>query len=652
MSNSRIALTLVSCAALFACSAMEDPLASTSVQRSLAKWVLVSPASPTIAPGQSLALDVEMQDASGRDVTGQPEVWSTSDSSIATVSSSGVVSAHAVGSAKIYVASGLQSAYADVSVSTAPAAPHWVSVSPATAQLSVHSMLPIFASVTDANNHVVADVPVTWSSSNPELATVDASGNILGIAPGTLNIIAHVGNNQATTQVRVVAATGPGTAPPPPPGPVPPPPPPASQPPASGSLYTSYRSTSPHWSHISTMMTDFYYSWTTAERQWAGEHYDYSMSGSGTAWRGVNPTVGHLPYTLEWTVVVPNSHSPASLGTVYYNDMVAWYRAHPSYNIENAFLHIGGTTRDSTHRKVVTIWDSPRWMVNPADEGARQYQVDRFQRITANEGGAFVDEASSDMTGHTAGTLEFSAASDFEAPQTATFAAIKRALGNKTLMLNTAEYTKPFDQANALAAGAVHLERMNNPLFSGIAQSWQWVESLTNSGVLVDFVNLYDSPYVNTISATFPRGNSSTPAGRMKMWELASYYLVVPSTPDNLTLQLENSWNTPYSSLWLRAQEADIGHPTGPRVLASRGTDPLGQAYALYTRDMDRALVIVRVNQGWGSHLYTDGSAVTIPLPTTDQWVPLNADGTLGSPVTSVTLRNVEAAILIKKSRL
>src|SRR5512140_3678384 len=487
MSISRQVLTLVSGAALLACSAMEDPSASTSVQHSLAKWVLVSPAAPTIAPGQSIALDVEMQDASGRDVTGQPEAWSSSDSSIATVSNTGVVTAVAIGTARVYVASGLQKAYADVNVSTAPPVPHWVSLSPATVQLSVHSILPLFATVTDASNHVVTDVPITWTSSNPALATVDASGNILGVAPGALSIIAHVGSNQAVAQVHVVAAGGPGTSSPPPPGPVPPPPPPFTPPPSSGSLFGTYSPTSPHWSHISTMMTDFYYAWTSAERQWAGQHYDYSMSGSGTAWRSANPTVGHLPYTLEWTVIV--SRTGGSIGTGYYNDMVAWYGAHPSYNIETAFLHIGGTVRDSAHRKVVTIWDSPRWMINPADEGARAYQVDRFQRITANESGAFVDEASSDMTGHTAGSMEFPLASDFEAPQTATFAAIKRGIGNKTLMINTAEYTKPFDRANAIAAGAVHLERMNNPLYSGIAQTWQWVEGLTSQGVLVDFVN-------------------------------------------------------------------------------------------------------------------------------------------------------------------
>jgi hypothetical protein len=59
-----------------------------------------------------------------------------------------------------------------------------------------------------------------------------------------------------------------------------------------------------------------------------------------------------------------------------------------------------------------------------------------------------------------------------------------------------------------------------------------------------------------------------------------------------------------------------------------------------------------RVNQAWGTHSYLDASAITIPLPTSDIWLPLRADGTLGAPVTSVSLRNVEAMVLIKKSRI
>jgi len=644
MLNSRNALTLVSCAALFACSAMEDPAASTSTPRSLAKWVIVTPAAPTIAPGATIALAVELQDASGRVVTGQPEAWSSSDSTIATVTSTGVVTAHALGAAKIYIASGAQSAYSDLTVSNAAPAPRWVSVAPATAQVSVRSTMALFASVTDAQGHLVSNVPVTWTSSNPAIATVDTSGAITGVAPGSANIIAHAGSNQAVSQLHVVAGSTVVA-------PAPPPPPPVQPPPASGSLYSGYSAMSPHWPHIRTMMTDFYYGWTNAERTWAGQHYDYAMSGSSSAWRTVNTSVGFLPYTLEWTTIIPGPKQQDNVQSGYYKDMIAWYQAHPSYSIENAFLHVAGAAHDSAGRVVITIWDSRRWVVNPADEGSRLYQVDRYQRIVANVDGAFVDEAAA-MSGRIGAVQEFSRGADYETAETAMLAAIKHGMGNKVLMLNTGLYIGAVDKANILAAGAVHLEGMNNPMFPGMPNDWQWVEGLLSQNVLVDFVALYSSQYINSIPSTFSHGNSATSAQRFKLWELASYYMVVPSNPASLTLQLENSWNLPYSSLWMRAQEANIGHPLGTRLLASRGVDPLGQSYAVYTRDMDRALIVARVNQGWGAHSYVDATAVTIPLPTTDQWLPLNADGTLGAPVTSVTLRNVEAAILVKKSRL
>jgi hypothetical protein len=647
MRTPRVLLTLSCCFALAACSAMDAPTTSqtTSPPRSLAKWVMITPATPTLAPGATLALDVVMQDASGRVLSGQPEAWSTSDSAVATVSGTGVVSAHATGAAKIFVTSGTQSAFADITVSTAAPAPRWVSVNPGSATVQVRQTLALFAMVTDAGSHLVTDVPVTWTSANPAIATIDTTGAVTGVAAGAVNIVVRAGTNQSTAQVTVIPAAVVVA-------PAPPPPAPVTPPVSSGSLYGSYSSTSPHWPHIRTMMTDFYYGWTSAERTWAGQHYDYAMSGSGTAWLAGNPTVGHFPYTLEWTVIIPGA-AHDGLTTVYYADMVAWYRAHPSLSLESAFLHRAGASRDSAGRAVVSIWGSARWMVNPADAGAREYQADRFTRIVANEGGAFVDEAGSgDMLGRIRGTQEYPTSDAYVPAQTAAFAAIKRAMGTKVLMLNTAEYRTDFDRANAVAAGAAHMELINNPLSANMPSNWQWIESLVNSGVFVDMVAAYSTTYANSIPTTFPHGNSATSAQRMKLWELASYYLVVPSNPALLALQLENAWNVPYSSMWLRAQEANIGHPVGARVFASRGTDPLGQAYVVYTREMDRALIVVRVNQGWGAHSYIDGTAVTIPLPTTDQWLPLHADGTLGAAVTSVTLRNVEAAILVKGSRL
>jgi hypothetical protein len=246
---------------------------------------------------------------------------------------------------------------------------------------------------------------------------------------------------------------------------------------------------------------------------------------------------------------------------------------------------------------------------------------------------------------------EYPVADAFKSPHTSLLAAIKTALGNKLLMINTAQYTTDFDLANAKAAGAVHLEKMNSPLFSESYLRWQWCETLMANGVFVDLVSSLSSGEDASLS-TVPPGNSATTAQRMKLWELASYYMVVPQTPDLIALQLENMWNLPYSSIWTRAQEADIGHPTGTRTILSRGTDPLGQGYTIYTRDFDRALVVLRHQSGWGTQIYTNASAISIPLPAGETWLPLHADGTVGSAVTSILLRNSEAAILIKKSKV
>ena len=126
----------------------------------------------------------------------------------------------------------------------------------------------------------------------------------------------------------------------------------------------------------------------------------------------------------------------------------------------------------------------------------------------------------------------------------------------------------------------------------------------------------------------------------------------VDSEPAEPSAQFENMWNLPYSQVpWLRAQEADIGHPTGSRTILTRGTDPVGQVYTLYSRDFDRALVCFDINPV-GARRSTRMRVRYVPAPAGETWLPAHADGTVGAAVTSITLRNSEAAILIKKSRV
>jgi hypothetical protein len=420
---------------------------------------------------------------------------------------------------------------------------------------------------------------------------------------------------------------------------------------APASLWSGYSAQSPHWTHITTMMTDFYYGWTSTERTWAGRHYDHAMSGSGAAWRATNPTVQHITYALLWTTLV--APSAPNITTGYYVDMKRWYAGHTQYSLERAFLHQVGTARDSAHRVPVNIWGSKRWAINPTDPGAVAYTVNRIQRVAAGESGVFFDEtATGNWNNYLRTSQEITTMTAFSSDITTLLRTIRTSIGGKPIMLNTSAYQTAADRANALAAGAVHLELSNDFMFSGMLDRWKWIESLNASGVFVDFVSARSSSEVTAISNSYPKGNSATSVQRAKLWELASYDLAVGASPKLFSLQLENTWSTPYSTLWIRAQEANIGHPRGARVMARTGTDPLGHPYAIFTRDFDRALIVLRLQQGWGAQSYMDASAVTYALPAGERWIPLNAVGSVGASVTSIRLRQSEAAILLKASKM
>jgi hypothetical protein len=224
-------------------------------------------------------------------------------------------------------------------------------------------------------------------------------------------------------------------------------------------------------------------------------------------------------------------------------------------------------------------------------------------------------------------------------------------VGSKVLQPNTAMYSFAPDFANVTAAGATHMEKSNNPLYSGLPDTWSWIDKLLGASASVNFVDALDYSDMSGVASRLG-GSRDSAFHRMKMVELASYYMVVPHSPDKLQLQLVNEWNRPFSTVWITAQEANIGHPTVVRRQVSDGiasTDPVGQRVSVYERDFDRALVIVRPQTGWSTQRYDDASAVSVPLPAGETWLPLHADGTLGAPVTSVKLRNAEAAILIKQ---
>ena len=93
-----------------------------------------------------------------------------------------------------------------------PAPPATVQVSslvaaPAAINLQTGQQRTIATEARDSTGRLVADPGVTWRSDAPAIATVDGTGTIRALAPGTARITAVAGRVSALIQVTVGAVT-------------------------------------------------------------------------------------------------------------------------------------------------------------------------------------------------------------------------------------------------------------------------------------------------------------------------------------------------------------------------------------------------------------------------------------------------------------
>lgn len=131
--------------------------------------------------------------------------WSTSDSSIATVSNNGLVTAVASGSAVVTVTTTVGSYTATCSVEVSePVAVTSVTLDESTLDITVGQTRQLTATVLPNN---ATDKSVTWSSSNNNIATVTSNGLVTAVSAGTANIIVRTedGGYTASCEVTITA---------------------------------------------------------------------------------------------------------------------------------------------------------------------------------------------------------------------------------------------------------------------------------------------------------------------------------------------------------------------------------------------------------------------------------------------------------------
>lgn len=185
--------------ALAACGG--EPAAPITV----ASVTLTAPAGD-LASGSTLQLTARVVGSDGNTLTGRVLAWSSSAPAIASVDNQGLVTAAVVrgGSPEsVTITASTDGRSGTVSLQVLPVAVAALAVTPAASTLRVGEQRLLAVTARDATQQLLTGRAVSWSSSQPSIASVDAGGVVRALAPGTARIEARAEGVAATADVTV-----------------------------------------------------------------------------------------------------------------------------------------------------------------------------------------------------------------------------------------------------------------------------------------------------------------------------------------------------------------------------------------------------------------------------------------------------------------
>ena len=170
--------------------------------------IAVTPANPTIALGttQQFTATGTYSDGSTQDLTNSA-TWTSSNSSAASVTSSGLVSGAGAGTSTITATSGSIAGSTTIAFFAVTPTLVSITVTPANPMLALGTTQQFAATGTFSDGSTL-DVTssATWTSSNSAVANVTSSGLASGAGPGTSAITASLGSIVGSTTITFFAA--------------------------------------------------------------------------------------------------------------------------------------------------------------------------------------------------------------------------------------------------------------------------------------------------------------------------------------------------------------------------------------------------------------------------------------------------------------
>lgn len=163
--------------------------------------VTVSPSTDTLGVGTEATLSAALRDAGGALLTSRNVAWNSSNVQVATVSSTGVVTALAPGNVAISAVSEGRVGSASVLVLARLAST--VTLTPASTAIIVGTTVQLSPQVTDPAGNILTGRPISYVSDNSAVATVNSTGLVTAITPGSARITATSEGKVGTATITV-----------------------------------------------------------------------------------------------------------------------------------------------------------------------------------------------------------------------------------------------------------------------------------------------------------------------------------------------------------------------------------------------------------------------------------------------------------------